>query len=147
MNPLATIAFQYGLPLGALYLSYRYLWKGSLPNISYKGWGYLATRYKVKEMPAGGLILTMRIGSQTYNFNNMSILLAAEGMYLQRKQFGSRSTVCIPYEQIRLAEGPSTKKVLFFTIPVYGLFYVGAVDLWIDSPYAEHLITQLHTIN
>jgi hypothetical protein len=39
----------------------------------------------------------MRIGSQTYNFNNISFALSEQGMYLQRKQFGTTATVCIPY--------------------------------------------------
>ena len=143
MNPFFNIAFRYGLPLLVVYLSYRYIWKDALLNISFKGWGDLAARYRVDTLPVPGGIITMRIGSQTYNFDNMSFALAEQGMYLQRKQFGTKATVCIPYAKIKLSERPRVKKFLFFSIPVYGLFYVDGVDLWIDSPHAECLISHL----
>ena len=78
MNPFFDIAFRYGLPLLVIYLSYRYIWKDALLNISFKGWDDLAARYRVDTLPVPGSTITMRIGSQTYNFNNMSFALAAQ---------------------------------------------------------------------
>lgn len=143
MNAFFNIAFQYGLPLLVVYLSYRYIWKDALLNISFKGWGDLAARYHIEEMVPRHTTITMRVGSQTYNFNNMDISVAETGIYLQRTLFGRRDAVHIPYANIKLRELPRVKKMLFFTIPVYGIFDVDGVDLWIDSPYAEQISQHL----
>jgi hypothetical protein len=143
MDSLFSILFEYGLPLLLLYLAYKYIWKDALPNISFKGWSDLAARYHVQEMVPRHTTITMRVGSQTYNFNNMEIAVVDTGIYLQRTLFGRRDAVHIPYANIKLRELPKVKKMLFFNIPVYGLFDVDGVDLWIDSPYAERISQHL----
>ena len=74
---------------------------------------------------------------------NLCTKLLTEAIYLQRTLFGRRDAVHIPYANIKLRELPRVKKMLFFTIPVYGIFDVDGVDLWIDSPYAEQISQHL----
>ncbi|RZK88413.1 MAG: hypothetical protein EOO62_37705, partial [Hymenobacter sp.] len=52
--------------LGVMYLSYRYIWKDSLPNFFYKGWGTLQPRYAVPPVPAQRATTSVRVGSDVY---------------------------------------------------------------------------------
>jgi hypothetical protein len=140
---LFDILFQYCLPLALLYLSYRYFWRGAKSSIIPWGWGSLSD-YRTATMPIGGWNINMRIGSQTYTMHNIRLLVATEGLYLQRRLFGSVSTLLIPYAQIRLDSLPTKRHFFSARIPVYGIFYVGSVDLWIDDPAATAIIQHLH---
>ncbi len=127
-----------------LYLSYRYIWRGAKFDLIPRGWGSLSA-YRTDSMPAGGRNINMRVGSQTYTMGNICLLSAVEGLYLQRRLLGKVSTLLIPYAQIRLDSPPTTRRLFFARIPVYGIFYVGKVDLWIDEPAATILIQHLRT--
>lgn len=96
---LFDILFQYCLPLTLLYLSYRYIWRGAKSSIIPWGWGSLSD-YRTATMPTGGWNINMRIGSQTYTMRNIRLLVATEGLYLQRRLLGSVSTLLVPYAQI-----------------------------------------------
>jgi hypothetical protein len=140
---LFTVLFTYGLPILFIYLSYRYIWRGAKVSILPLGWGNLSD-YRTASLPAGGHSIDMRIGSQTYTMQQIRLLVAPEGLYLQRQLLGgSPDTLCIPYAHLRLDSTPTTKRIFFARIPVYGIFYVGGVDLWIDDPAATAIIQHL----
>lgn len=117
------------------------------PNIFYKGWGSLKQEYGIADTAVPPAVrmqeTSVRVGSETYN-NTMQIGLAEHGIYLQRYVLAKpRGTLHIPYASLALQSPP--KQSGFMGLPVYGVFKVNGVDIWIDSPYAEQIIERLPT--
>ena len=126
-----------------LYLLLKYL----KPNLFYKGWSNLRTEHSIADsaLPAGLAMhhTSLRVGSEHYN-QTAHIGLDDMGIYLQRP-LGSKEDgkLYIPYARMALVEPPGRTGVL--NLPVYGIFKVNGVEVWIDSPYAEQIIERLPT--
>lgn len=131
--------------LGFVYMSYRFLWKGSMPNLFYKGWKNLQADYGLTEpnLPAGVVMhpTTLRVGSERYA-QTAHLGLDETSVYLQRPLAGAEGRFLrIPYTRLKLMSPPGRSGIL--NAPVYGIFSVNGVDVWIDSPYAEQIIQHL----
>lgn len=126
-----------------IYLLVRYF----KPTIFYKGWSNLRTEYGLANasLPAGLTmhLTSLRVGSEHYN-QTAHIGLDATGVYLQQP-FASKEkgALRIPYSRLKLVSPPGRTGVL--NSPVYGIFKVDGVDVWIDSPYAEQIMERLPT--
>jgi len=118
--------------------------KNLKPNIFYKGWGDLNAHYSVTEaaVPKGVKMDSawIRVGSETYN-GTIQIGIDTSGIYIQRSFLSvMRGILYIPYKKLKLVEPPH-KGVL--NLPVYGIFRVDNVDIWIGPPYADQIIEHL----
>lgn len=117
------------------------------PNIFYKGWGNLRTEYGTSAALPAGLMMhhtSLRVGSEHYN-QTAYIGLDDVGIYLQRPLATKEGSLLrIPYVRLKLIEPPRQPGSLH--LPIYGIFRVNGVDLWIDSPYAEQIINHLPTL-
>ena len=124
-----------------IYLVVRYF----KPTIFYKGWNNLQTEYRLTNaaLPTGLVMqpTSLRIGSEHYN-QTARIGLGATGVYLQQP-FASKGTLYLPYDRLKLVSPPGRTGML--NSPVYGIFKVNGIDVWIDSPYAEQIINHLPT--
>lgn len=128
--------------LGAMYLSYRYIWKGSLPNLSYNGWSTLQPRYAVAHMPDQRTTTSVRVGSDLYQ-GTMQVALDAQGVYFECPlRTPANKLMHIPYNRFKLLEPPKARTG-FLSISTYGIFQVDGVDIWLDDPYASQIIAQL----
>lgn len=138
--PLLGKTVGWGLFLGVVYLSYRFIWKDSMPNLFYKGWATLHPSYAAPQLPVQRVTTSVRVGSDVYQVI-MQLALDAQGMYLQRP--GPYPQVLyIPYNQFRLLEKPRARTRLF-SLGTYGVFEVSGVDIWLASPYADQVIAHL----
>lgn len=131
--------------LGFVYMSFRFLWKDSVPNFFYKGWKNLQADYGLLEqdLPVGVVMhpTTLRVGSERY-VQTAHLGLDETSVYLQRPLAGADGRFLrVPYTQLKLMSPPGRTGVL--NAPVYGIFKVNGVDVWIDSPYAEQIIQRL----
>jgi hypothetical protein len=128
--------------LGVVYLSFRFIWKDSMPNFFYKGWGTLQPTYAVAQRPAGLATTSVRVGSDVYQ-GTMYVALDAQGVYLQRTLLEPyQKALYIPYNRFKLLEKPRPR-TKFFSLGTYGIFQVDGVDIWLDNPYADQLIAHL----
>lgn len=115
------------------------------PTLFYKGWNSLSAEYGVvtATLPAG-LILhptSLRIGTTHYN-QTAHLGLDNTNVYLQRPlATKENSFLRIPYAQLKLVSPPGPSGLL--NVPVYGVFNISGVDVWIDYPYAEQIIKHL----
>ena len=126
-----------------LYLLVRYF----RPTLFYKGWGSLQPTYGVPTaQPPANVILhhtSLRVGTEHYN-QTAHLGLGAASRYLQRPApTPAGRLLCIPYNRMSLKQRPGQGGPL--NLPVYGIFLVDGVEVWIDSPYAEQLIAHLAT--
>lgn len=128
--------------LSIIYLSYRFIWRDSLPNLTYAGWNTLQPTYAATRLPARWATTSVRVGSDLYQ-GTMRVAFDAQGMYLQRLLPGTDyTTMYLPYNQFRLVEAPKSRAKLL-TLSTYGIFSVEGVDIWLDSPYADQLMVHL----
>ena len=115
------------------------------PNLFYKGWGSLRPDYSIADsaLPASLAMhhTSLRVGSEHYN-QTAHLGLDAAGVYLQRPLASKEDgKLFIPYQHLTLVPPPGRTGAL--GLPVYGVFKVNGVDIWIDSPYAEQIIKSL----
>lgn len=128
--------------LGVVYLSFRFIWKDSMPNFFYKGWGTLQPTYAVAQLPAQRFTTSVRVGSDVYQ-GTMYVALDAQGVYFQRTLLKPyQQAMFIPYGRFQLVEKPKPR-TKFFSLGTYGIFKVDGVDIWLDNPYADQLIAHL----
>jgi hypothetical protein len=143
MDNLFANVFPWVVRLVGLYFMYRVL-RNFRPNIFYKGWGNLEKAYAVAGPLPPALKLDSisgRVGSETYN-DTLAIALDEQGVYLQRSLLAkARGTLYIPFARFRLMEAPKASGP--FGVRVYGIFEVDGVDVWLDQPYAQTIISQL----
>jgi hypothetical protein len=140
--PLAGKVVGWILFLGVVYLSFRFIWKDSMPNFFYKGWSSLQPTYAVEQLPAHRLTTAVRIGSDVYQ-GTMYVALDEQGVYFQRTLLEPyQQAMYIPYSRFKLVEKPKARTKLF-SVGTYGIFNVDGVDIWLDNPYADRLIAQL----
>jgi hypothetical protein len=124
-----------------LYLLLRYF----RPTLFYKGWGNLQPTYGVltAQLPADVLMhhTSLRVGAEHYN-QTAYVGLGLAALYLQRPAHTPASRLlCIPYARLRLRQRPGPSGPL--KLPVYGIFVVDGVEVWLDAPYAKQLIDHL----
>lgn len=124
-----------------LYLFIRYL----RPNIFYKGWGSLQPTYSLASAapPADVQMhpISLRVGNEHYS-QTAYVGLGPAGLYLRRPAPLARQRVLyIPYAQVQLQSPPTRTGPL--NLPVYGIFKVDGVEIWLDNPYATDLIAHL----
>lgn len=128
--------------LGVAYLSYRFIWKDSVPSFSYKGWNTLHPAYAATHLPPRWATTSVRMGADLYQ-GTMQVALDAQGVYFRRTLPGPyKKALYIPYSQFRLVAKPRARTGLF-SLGVYGIFDVDGVAIWLDNPYADQLIGHL----
>jgi hypothetical protein len=128
--------------LGVVYFSFRFIWKDSIPNFFYKGWGSLQPAYAVEQLPAQRFITSVRVGSDVYQ-GTMYVALDEQGVYFQRTLLEPyQQAMYIPYSRFKLLEKPKARQKLF-SLGTYAIFDVDGVDIWLDNPYAAQIIAHL----
>jgi hypothetical protein len=143
-NVLSLVGKAVGLILFlvVVYLSFRFIWKDSMPNFFYKGWATLQPAYAVEQLPAQRVITSVRVGSDVYQ-GTMHVTFDEQGVYFQRALLEPyQKAMYIPYSRFKLVEKPKVR-TKFFSVGTYGIFNVDGVDIWLDNPYAAQIIAHL----
>jgi hypothetical protein len=124
-----------------LYLLLRYF----RPTLFYKGWGNLQPTYGVPTaQPPDDVPMhhtSLRVGAEHYN-QTAYVGLGLAALYLQRPAHTPAGRLlCIPYARLQLRQRPGHNGPL--QLPVYGIFVVDGVEVWLDASYAKQLIAHL----
>jgi hypothetical protein len=127
-----------------VYLLIRYF----RPTIFYKGWGNLQSTYGVPTaQPPADVPMhhtSLRVGAEHYN-QTAYVGLGPAALYLQRPAPTPVGRLLrIPYASLRVRQRPGPSGPL--KLPVYGIFVVDGVEVWLDAPYAEQLIEHLPSL-
>lgn len=115
------------------------------PSLSFRSWGSLLSQFGigVADLPAGLAMrgATVRVGF--YKTDMAQVGVDDTFLYLRRPLSSSTDGLLrIPFHSMRLMSPPKRSGGLF-NLPVAGIFKVDGVELWIGTPYAEHIITRL----